>query len=54
MEELRTLLVAGHPELSERIHRLKGIEIIDEDDDPDVVIDALNYEEADLIILNTL
>ena len=34
MEELRTLLVAGHPELSERIHRLKGIEIIDEDDDP--------------------
>lgn len=54
MEALRTLLIAGHPELSERIHRLKGIEIIDEDDDPDVVIDILNYEDADLIIVNTL
>ena len=54
MEALRTLLIAGHPELSERIHRLKGIEIIDEDDDPDVVVDILNYEDADLIIVNTL
>lgn len=51
---LRTILVLGHSELSARIHRLKGIEIIDEDDDIDVVIDILNYEDADLIIVNTL
>ena len=54
MDNLRTLLVAGHPELSERIHRLKGIEIVDEDDDIDVAIDILNYEDVELIIMNTL